>query len=95
VVPRSLLTATAGVLLLGAVGCEPALPEPDSPGATVLRERCRGCHRLSAPGSMTIDMWRVQIARMHERFAQAQRPWLTPDEERTLLDYLQRHAGQG
>lgn len=93
-VPRGVLSLAA-LGLVGALGCEPALPEPESAGATVMRQRCRGCHRLSAPASMTIDMWRVQIDRMRDRFAQARMPWLTPDEERTLLDYLERHAGHG
>jgi len=44
---------------------------------------------------MTFEMWQVQVARMRERFAQAGRPWLVPEEERALLDYLRTHAGEG
>ncbi len=90
-VPRRLLIAVA----LGVAACGPALPDPDSPGAQVLQTRCSGCHRLSAPGTMTFEMWKVQVERMRDRFAQAGRPWLTADEERVLLEYLQQHAGQG
>jgi hypothetical protein len=44
---------------------------------------------------MTFEMWKVQVERMRDRLAQAGRPWLTPDEERVLLEYLRQHAGQG
>jgi hypothetical protein len=44
---------------------------------------------------MTFAMWTVQVDRMRERLAQAGRPWLTPDEERALLDYLRQYAGPG
>ena len=60
----------------------------------VLRERCVGCHRLYAPDSMTLAMWKVQIGRMREEFTRRGMPWLAPDEERTLLDYLAAHAGR-
>src|SRR5439155_638562 len=60
----------------------------------VLRERCVGCHRLYAPGSMTLEMWKVQTGRMREEFARRGMPWLVPDEERALLDYLAAHAGR-
>jgi hypothetical protein len=78
-----------------AVGCGPSLPDPDAPGAVVLRERCAGCHRLSAPGSMTFEMWKVQIDRMRAVFARSGRPWLTPAEQRALEEYLAAHAGTG
>jgi len=42
---------------------------------------------------MTAEMWQVQIARMRGLFAQRGIPWLTPAEERILLDYLAAHAG--
>jgi hypothetical protein len=83
------------VLLGGlAVGCGgPGLPDPDSPGAVVLRERCAGCHPLYAPGTMTVEMWKVQVARMRGQFERRGLPWLTPHEERALMDYLAAHAG--
>jgi len=82
------------VLLLAlAAGCGPALPDPDAPGARVLRERCVGCHPLYAPGSMTLEMWKVQVGRMREEFARRGMPWLAPAEERALQEYLAAHAG--
>ena len=71
----------------------PTLPDPDAPGAVVMRTKCAGCHPLHAPGSMTLEMWKVQVARMRTPFAQRGLPWLTPAEERALLDYLAAHAG--
>ena len=83
------------ILALAAAlaACDAKLPDPESPGAQVMRARCRGCHRLYAPGSMTIEMWRLQLQRMRGLYAQRGLPWLTPAEEQTLLDYLARHAG--
>jgi len=42
---------------------------------------------------MTPDMWRYQVDRMRTLFAQRGIPWLAPDEERALLDYVTSHAG--
>jgi len=81
------------VAALAAVGCGPSLPDPDAPGAHVLRERCSGCHRISAPGSMTQEMWTVQLERMRVLYAQRGMPWLSPDEDAALRAYLARWAG--
>ena len=75
------------------LGCGPALPDAEAPGAVVLRARCAGCHRLYAPASMTWPMWQVQVERMRALFAQRGLPWLTAVEERELRDYLAAHAG--
>jgi hypothetical protein len=58
-----------------------------------MRARCGGCHRVFAPDSMTFPMWQTQVDRMREVFARRGMPWLTPEEERALLDYLAGHAG--
>jgi hypothetical protein len=78
-----------------AAGCGAPLPDPEARGAVVMRERCAGCHRLYAPGTMTFAMWQVQMARMRAEFARLGRPWLSPEEESALLDYLGSHAGRG
>lgn len=94
---RDLLTRVAGVLagslLLGVAGCGPSLPDPESPGARVLTARCGGCHRIYPPQTMTIEMWRYQLGRMHALFAERGIPWLAPGDERALQDYLATHAG--
>jgi Dihaem cytochrome c len=81
------------VLVALAVGCGPSIPEPDSPGAVVMRERCGGCHRVYAPQTMTLPMWTFQLARMRELYARQGIPWLTPSQEQALTAYLQKYAG--
>lgn len=78
-----------------AAACGPALPDPDAPGARVLQARCVQCHRLYAPGAMTLETWRFQMNRMRTEFARRGIPWLSPEEDRAVLDYLARHAGTG
>ena len=81
-------------VVLGAVGCgDVALPDADSRGAVVLRTRCNNCHRVYAPGSMTFEMWKVQVERMRGEFARRGVPWLAPADEQALMDYLAAHAG--
>ena len=85
--------AALAAALASACGAPPALPDPDSPGAIVLRERCNGCHRVYAPATMTAEMWKVQVERMRDQFARRGVPWLTPTEEQALMTYLTAHAG--
>ncbi len=56
-------------------------------------EQCGGCHRVYPPGSMTRDMWTYQLGRMQLLFTQLRRPWLTPEQENALREYLDAHAG--
>jgi hypothetical protein len=82
----------AALAWLGSPGCGSPLPDPDSPGAHLYRNRCSGCHRLYAPGSMTAAMWGVQIERMQAEFVRRGVPALTPTETEVLLGYLGRHS---
>ena len=84
---RSVLSA-----LVLASGCAP-LPEADTPPAQLYARRCGECHRAYQPSTMTWPMWEYQLGRMKMLFMQLRKPWLGPDEERTVVDYLQRHAG--
>jgi hypothetical protein len=88
-----MLSRAVLVGMLLAAGCGPGLPEPESAGAQAFVRRCGECHRAYAPGSMTWPMWEYQMGRMRLLFTQLRRPWLAPDEERLIVDYLQRHAG--
>jgi diheme cytochrome c len=78
-----------------AAACGGTLPDPQAPGAVVMRERCGGCHRLYAPETMTVEMWKFQVERMRTEFARRGVPWLAPGEEQALLEYLTSHAGSG
>jgi len=63
--PGGLADAVAALSLTAlSAGCGAALPDNDAQGARVLRERWAGCHRLYAPGSMTIEMSKLQVERM-------------------------------
>ena len=88
---RRWLACTAGLALLAA-GCNPALPEPESPGARLYADRCTGCHRLYAPSVLTAEMWKITVARMQGELARRGLPPLTTDEQAQLLDYLDRHS---
>lgn len=97
-VRRGVLSAwhgALGLILVGATGCGPSLPEPESQGAQVLAQRCGACHRVYQPSLLTAEMWRYQVGRMRELFAQRGVPWLLPADEQALLDYLAKHAGGG
>lgn len=88
--PRSLLL---GVVVWGGLtGCEANLPDPDSAGAQLYRERCSGCHRLYHPGLLTPDMWRFMLDRMDVEFARLRHPRLSAAEKADLLRYLSAHA---
>ncbi len=86
------LVAASLSLLVGIGGCT-RLPEPDSPGAKLYKERCAtGCHGAYAPGSMKFQMWKMMVQRMQGEIVRHGMPPLTDDEVSTLLDYLKRHA---
>jgi hypothetical protein len=87
-----LIRAVLGATIV-AVGCGSSLPEETSPAAQAYVRHCGGCHRAYAPGSMTWPMWEYQVGRMRVLFTQLRKPWLSPEEERLVVDYLRRHAG--
>jgi len=85
-----LRAALALVAMLAA--CSPALPDAQSAGAQVYSVRCSGCHGIYAPGSLTGEMWQVQVERMQrEMLRRAVNP-LTEQEKYLILTYLKAHA---
>jgi hypothetical protein len=81
------------VALISSMACNAKLPEPDSPGAKLYASRCSsGCHRLYAPGSLTYEMWKLQVDRMQGEFVRRNLPPLSPKERELLLEYLRRHS---
>jgi hypothetical protein len=84
------VAALAGLLL---TACSPKLPEPESPGAQLYKDRCDSCHRVFAPSSLKYEMWKVQVDRMQGEMARRGVPPLTTEERATVLEYLKRHSG--
>lgn len=80
--------------LICVSGCNATLPEPESPGAQLYRQRCSVCHRLYAPGLLTAEMWRFMLGRMEIEMQRRRVPLPTPQESATILEYLQKHAGK-
>jgi hypothetical protein len=80
-------------LALLTAACSRPLPEPESRGAQILARCGLTCHGAHQPGSMTVAMWDQQLWRMQNLYRQRGIPWLTPDDDRTLREYLARHAG--
>lgn len=93
---RALLARRCGPTLLLAIAvaaCGTKLPEPDSPAAKLYASRCNSCHRVFAPGTLTAEMWKIQVERMQGEIVRHGLPALTADERNTILDYLRRHSG--
>ena len=90
--PRLVLLWVAAAV--GVAACNATLPEPESEGAQLYAARCAGgCHRLYAPGSMTHEMWKLQVERMQGELVRRGLPPLTTDERAVVLEYLKRHSG--
>lgn len=86
--------AMVAALAMFVAGCEGPLPEKDSFAAQLYAARCDGCHHAYNPHRMTAAMWEVQVGMMEPKMREAGLPPLTPEERKTILDYLQRNAGQ-
>lgn len=91
--PSRVLPVALATLVLAVTGCHRPLPEPGSPAERLYAERCGNCHRPYQPRSLTAAMWQVQVAAMRRKIAAAGQPPLTPDQDREILEYLQRNAG--
>ena len=92
--PFRLFLAVLAAVAFAVAGCSRPLPEQGSAAARLYTERCGNCHRPYQPRSLTAAMWQVQVAAMRQKIAAAGQPPLTPDQDREILEYLQRNAGQ-
>ncbi|HLW70843.1 MAG TPA: hypothetical protein VKS22_09500 [Candidatus Binataceae bacterium] len=84
------LLATA----LALFGCTRSLPEAGSAVEQLYVARCGGCHQAYDPRSLTASMWELQMLAMRSKIAEAGQAPPTPAEQRAILAYLQRNAGQ-
>lgn len=74
------------------IGCDARLPDPESPGAVLYKQRCNGCHRLYAPSLLKPAMWKVMLDRMQGELVRRGLPPLTPEERKIMMAYLEKHA---
>lgn len=83
-------------------GTDPAqLPNPQAPGARLLNQYCTQCHGLPTPALHSAAGWPPVVERMNARMQWMSRnsrmPIKAPNaaEFKSIVEYLQRHAGQG
>ncbi len=57
-------------------------------------QQCGQCHAPYYPGSMTADMWRVQVPMMEDKMKQSGLPPMTDSDRNAILDYLARNAAK-
>ncbi len=86
---RALVLSLAAMV----VACDARLPDAESAGARLYRDRCGDCHRLYAPQLLKAEMWKYQVERMQGEMVRRGAPPLKDEERATLLEYLQEHAG--
>lgn len=87
------LAVPALVTLLLAAGCSPSLPEPDSPPARLYARECGICHVAYPPHMLKPAMWEMQMGRMALLRRQRGLPPLPARDEKTIVEYLKKHAG--
>ena len=75
-------------------GSKLSYPEPESPGATVLKKRCASCHAAPPPASRTAQEWLSILYRMQDRMQTKHIEPLDKKEFSTLRAYLQKHAAK-
>jgi len=80
------------LFVVGGVGCDARLPEPETRGAVLYQQRCSGCHRLYAPSLLKPEMWRVMVDRMQGELVRRGLPPLDAKERETVLAYLEKHG---
>ena len=69
----------SALLLVACVGGQ-TVPEPESPGALLFKDRCTQCHGLPSPKRHTPEQW-AQLLGMMEGFMQ-QKDIEFPSEEK-------------
>ena len=92
---RWLITAALfGATVLLASCKNGKIPDQGSYPAQLYLKRCGQCHQAYNPSLMTAAMWAVKVNLMQQRMKQTGLAPLTPDERKTILEYLSSNAGQ-
>lgn len=70
----------------------PSLPEPDSAGAQLVKDKCGACHVPPRPTAHVAQEWPTTVRRMQNHRVSFGKGALTEDEMTQIIAYLQRHA---
>jgi mono/diheme cytochrome c family protein len=89
---KSLAFVLAAAVTTLCLACRKPLPEQGTSVEQLYAQRCGSCHRAYSPASMTAAMWEMQLDAMRVKMLQAGQAPLSADEQREILDYLQRNA---
>jgi hypothetical protein len=86
--------ALAAFILMTLAGCQQPLPEQDSYAGQLYLRQCGQCHAPYNPHAMTAAMWEIEVPKMEDRMRQTRLPPLEAAQKQTILEYLERNAGQ-
>jgi cytochrome c len=78
------------LFLMACAGTQ-TIPEPDSPGARLFKERCTKCHGLPGPKRHTPEQWDHLLVMM-DGFKQEKGMQFPAQERKLLQDYLHRNG---
>lgn len=79
------------LMALSACAGTQTIPEPESPGARLYRERCTQCHGLPSPTRHTPKQWDHLLVMM-EGFMRDKNIDFPDQEKKLIRDYLYRNA---
>ncbi len=85
--------ALIALLALSACAGVNHLPEGDSPGAQLVREKCTVCHGQPHPTRHTAQEWKHYLGLM-EVHMKTRGIEFSSEEKKTVLAYLQRNASK-
>ena len=88
-----LAPAAIAMLLMALAGCQPPLPERETPVGQLYLQKCGQCHVPYNPRTLTPAMWSAQVKMMEGKMRQAGLPPLSEDQEKAITDYLVRNSG--
>lgn len=89
---KPLAVVLAAAVSTLCLACQKPLPEQGTSAEQLYSHRCGSCHRAYSPASMTVAMWEMQLDAMQVKMLQAGQSPLSADEQREILEYLQRNA---
>ncbi|MZH02396.1 MAG: cytochrome c [Nitrospinae bacterium] len=78
------------IFVISCAGTQ-TIPEPESSGARLYRERCNLCHGLPGVTRHTTEQW-DQLLVMMGGFMKQQNIEFTDQEKKLIRDYLHRNA---